>query len=221
MAKGEEYVIYGVLGIGALYVIYKSGALQNISTGIKDVGSGYGAGVENIGAGLGYGLSNIGAGFGLLGAGLGGGFNNIGAGFNNLASGVGQGVSNVGSGVKSIGEGLGTAGLNVQNSPIGDVSIGMGANAPKKDILSVTKAGNANAGGSRVWVPPAPMPATKITSAVKSIVSAPLSIVPKATSTAKTAITSIAKKTASVAVPMPAKVIYSGISSLLKKVAKR
>jgi len=106
----NEDVVLLALGVGGLYVLYKSGFLQNISSGI------------------GMGVNDIGAGVGDIGLGLGSGLANIGNGVNNLGVGLGSGLAGIGNGLGNLATGIGNTGLQV--TPQGQVNIGLGANTP-------------------------------------------------------------------------------------------
>jgi hypothetical protein len=137
-----------LLGAGALYLIYKSNALQNISQGIGNIGSGIGSGVGDIGSGLGNGVSEIGGGVLALGAGLGsglsglgqgigGGVFNIGTGFENVGSGFMNLQTELGAGFEQLLAGIGSFGANIQTS-LGTVKIGANANANNSNVTGNT-----------------------------------------------------------------------------------
>ena len=156
MAKSAlpSNAIYLALGAGALYVIYKSGVLQNVSQGVGDIGSGIGSGVSGIGQGLGSGVSQIGGGVLALGAGLGsglsglgqgigGGVYNVGSGFEDVGLGFMNLQTEVGDGFKQLLAGLGNVGANI-NTPWGNIKVGANANA---------NANNSNVTGNNTVIP--------------------------------------------------------------------
>lgn len=96
-----------ILGVGAIYLLYKSDFFGKIATGIGDIGSGLGGGAKSLLGGTGAGLYEIGSGIGDIGTGLGGGLYNIGGGAGSLLSGVGGGVYEIGAGA-----GYAVGGLN-------------------------------------------------------------------------------------------------------------
>jgi len=109
----DETILYGVLGIGGLYLLAKSGAIEQIGAGLgKTAGS-----VGEIGAGLGYGLSGLRETF----AGLGSAFSQIGGGVYQIGGGAGTALAGIGvgtgTGLAAIGSGTGYAisGINPQD----------------------------------------------------------------------------------------------------------
>lgn len=116
----DKTVLYAVLGVGGLYLISKSGLLENIGSGLNkslgalgDVGKGF----EEIGAGLGTGVSGlkdtfggIGTGIAGIGLGAGSGLQDIGAGVYEIGAGAGYGLGQIGAGA-----GYALSGANAQD----------------------------------------------------------------------------------------------------------
>jgi hypothetical protein len=107
MAKGFDFTSITplLLGGAAIYFIYKSGFLNQVGSGIQDIGSGAGSigsglgmGLNSIGSGVGYGVGNLGFGLGEGFALIGSGINNLGLGFEGLGTGLGNFAQELGGG---------------------------------------------------------------------------------------------------------------------------